>query len=98
MILLLKPYASKSSIKFLANVYLVILATSNTPRISCFGFQLDPKKFMTKTNTSCAPLDVATPLLEDCEDDTHTPEMGTWESSGTPKILEFDCRGQNTLL
>jgi len=26
----------------------------------------------------------------------HTPEMGTWESSGTPKISEFDCRGQNT--
>jgi hypothetical protein len=24
---------------------------------------------------------VATPLLEECEDDTHTPEMGTWESS-----------------
>jgi len=23
--------------------------------------------------------------------------MGIWESSGTPKILEFDCRGQNTL-
>jgi len=22
--------------------------------------------------------------------------MGTWESSGTPKISEFDCRGQNT--
>ncbi len=98
MILLLKPCASKSSIKFLANVYLVILATSNKPRISCFGFQLDPKKFMTKTNTSCAPLDVTTPLLEDCEDDTHTPEMGTWESSGTPKISEFDCRGQNTSL
>jgi hypothetical protein len=28
---------------------------------------------------------VATPLLEECEDDTYTPEMGTWESSG---ILE----------
>ncbi len=40
---------------------------------------------------------VATPLLEKCEDDTHTAKMGTWESSGTPKISEFDCRGQNTL-
>jgi hypothetical protein len=39
---------------------------------------------------------VATPLLEACEDDTHTPEMGTWESSETPETLEFDCRGQNT--
>jgi hypothetical protein len=25
-----------------------------------------------------------------------TPEMGTWESVGTPKISEFDCKGQNT--
>jgi hypothetical protein len=40
---------------------------------------------------------VATPLLEECEDDTHTPEMGTWESSGTPETSEFDRRGQNTL-
>jgi hypothetical protein len=39
---------------------------------------------------------VATPLLEECENDTHTPEMETWESSGTPKISKFDCRGQNT--
>jgi len=34
--------------------------------------------------------------LEECEDDTHTPKMGTWESSRTLEILEFDCRGQNT--
>jgi len=43
---------------------------------------------------------VTTPLLEECENDTHTPEMGTWEtweSSGTLKTLEFDFRGQNTL-
>jgi hypothetical protein len=40
---------------------------------------------------------VATPLLEECEDDTHTLEMGTWESSGTPKTSKFDCKGQNTL-
>jgi hypothetical protein len=39
----------------------------------------------------------ATPLLEECEDDTHIPEMGTLESSGTPKTSEFDFRGQNTL-
>jgi hypothetical protein len=36
------------------------------------------------------------PTLKECEDNTHTPEMGTWESSGTPKNLELDCRGQNT--
>jgi hypothetical protein len=34
---------------------------------------------------------------EKCEDDTYTLEMGTWESSGIPKISELDCRGQNTL-
>jgi len=41
---------------------------------------------------------VATPLLEECDDDTHILEMGTWESSGTPKTSKFDCRGQNTSL
>jgi hypothetical protein len=46
---------------------------------------------------SCFAFSVATLLLEDCEDDTRTPEMGTWESIGTPKTLEFNCRGQNTL-
>jgi len=39
---------------------------------------------------------VARPLLEKCEDDIHTPEMETWESSETPKTLEFDYKGQNT--
>jgi hypothetical protein len=43
-----------------------------------------------------ATLVVITPLLEECEDETHTLEMGTWESIGTPETLEFDCRGQNT--
>jgi len=42
------------------------------------------------------PIIVATPLLEECEDDTHTPEMGTWESFETPETSELDCRGQNT--
>ncbi len=42
-------------------------------------------------------INVTTPLLEECEDDTHTLEMGTWESSGTPETSEFDYRGQNTL-
>jgi hypothetical protein len=34
--------------------------------------------------------------LKECEDETHTPEMGTWESSMTPESSEFDCKGQNT--
>ncbi len=40
---------------------------------------------------------VATLLLEEWEDDSHIPELKTWESTETPKISEFDCKGQNTL-
>jgi hypothetical protein len=40
---------------------------------------------------------VATLLWGKCEDETHTPKIGTWESSGTPKILELDCKDQNIL-
>jgi hypothetical protein len=40
---------------------------------------------------------VATLLLEEWEDDTHIPKMGTWESAGTPKTLVFSVKGQNTL-
>jgi len=53
--------------------------------------------FWKPRNARCIFPNVATPLLEECEDDTHTPKMGTWESSRTLKISEFDCRGQNTL-
>jgi len=37
------------------------------------------------------------PTLREREDETHILEMGTWESFGTPKISEFNCKGQNTL-
>jgi hypothetical protein len=40
---------------------------------------------------------VATLLLQEWEDDTHTPEMGAWESTGIPKTSEFNCKGQNIL-
>ncbi len=36
------------------------------------------------------------PILREWESETHTPEIGTWESFGTAKISEFDCKGQNT--
>jgi len=39
---------------------------------------------------------VATPLWAKCEDETHTPESGNLESSGTPKNSELNCKGQNT--
>jgi hypothetical protein len=58
MILFLKPYAFKSWIRFLTNTCLILLVASNKPRVTCFGFQSNPKNFMTKTNTSCAPLDI----------------------------------------
>jgi hypothetical protein len=34
--------------------------------------------------------------LKECKDETHTFEMGTWESSWTPEISKFDCKCQNT--
>jgi hypothetical protein len=40
---------------------------------------------------------VVTPLWGKCEVATHTPENGTWKSSGTPKNSERDYRAQNTL-
>jgi hypothetical protein len=55
-------------------------ACPNSLLLRCFQFRLT----------------IATPLLEECEDDTHTPEMRSWESSGTLETLKFDCRGQNT--
>jgi hypothetical protein len=39
---------------------------------------------------------VTTPLWGSCEVAIHTLENGTWESSGTPKNLERNCRGQKT--
>jgi len=51
-------------------------------------------KFCIHNMLACSHV-IATPLLEECEDDTHTLEMGTWESSGIPEILELDCSGQN---
>jgi len=40
---------------------------------------------------------VTTPLWTKCEDETHAPKSGNSESSGTPKNLELDRRGQNNL-
>ncbi len=36
------------------------------------------------------------PTLAKCEDETHTPKVGDWESFGTLECLEFNSRGQNT--
>jgi hypothetical protein len=39
---------------------------------------------------------VATLFLDKWEDDIHTPEMGTWESTGILETSKFDCKNQNT--
>ncbi len=41
---------------------------------------------------------VATPLLEECEDDTHTFEMGTWESPGFSKFQSLIARDKTPCL
>ncbi len=38
------------------------------------------------------------PTLKECEDDTHTLEMGIWEFSGTPENSEFDYRVKHLAL
>jgi hypothetical protein len=35
------------------------------------------------------------PTLRECEDETHIPKIGIWESFRTPETSEFDCKGQN---
>ncbi len=49
------------------------------------------------THLICKLITIATLLLEEWDDDIHVLEMGTWESTETPKNSEFDCNGQNTL-
>jgi hypothetical protein len=48
-------------------------------------------------NNLCCMLLCRNPILKECEDDTHTPKMGTCESSRTPENSKSDYRGQNTL-
>ncbi len=67
-------------------------------RVATFAILMMTHKTNWSTNYFILPImPIATPLLEECEDDTHIPEMGTWESSETLKISELDFRGQNTL-
>jgi len=41
-------------------------------------------------------VNLATPLLEECEDDIHSLEMRSWESSDTSKTSKLNFRGQKT--
>jgi hypothetical protein len=47
-------------------------------------------------HSSTPNLPCCNPTLRECEDEIHTPEIGTSESSVTLEASEFDCRGQNT--
>ncbi len=49
---------SKKSIRFIINACHVVLVVSNKPRVTCFCFQSNPKKIMTKANTSCVPMGI----------------------------------------
>ncbi len=81
-------------------IILSLLDLSFTPPHLLHEFQTSLLliKYYKRSMFCCTPwIFVTTPLLEECEDDTHSLEMGTWESFGTPETSEFDCRGQNTL-
>ncbi len=58
-------------------------------RLPCFMYRIKLKRH-------CLSFNVATPLWGKCEVAIHTPENGTWKSSGIPKNSEFNCKGQNT--
>jgi hypothetical protein len=49
-------------------------------------------------NYFCSYYVCCNPTSKECEDDTRTPEMGTWEFFGTLENSKLDCRGQNTSL
>jgi len=45
-------------LKLLVNYSPIVFVTSNKPIDTYLGWQLDPKKFITKTNISCTPFDI----------------------------------------
>jgi len=53
----LKPYLSKTFVKLQTKAYPIVVVTSNSPILTCLGYQSFPKKLMTK-DTSYAPLDI----------------------------------------
>ncbi len=75
-------------ISFLVVVIMITYVMEGSNLIKIMG-KINKEK---KALVSYKWLYVITPLLEECEDDIYTPEMGTWESSMTPKTSEFDCR------
>jgi hypothetical protein len=67
--------------------------------ISCTqGNRVDSLFLVVGSQIASLTPDVTTPLWGKCEVAIHTPKNETWESSGTPKNSEFDCRGQTLCL
>jgi hypothetical protein len=52
------PYSSNNAIKFLVKTCPIVSFTSNNRIMICFGYQLAPKKFITKAKMSCVPFDM----------------------------------------
>jgi hypothetical protein len=48
----------KNYLELLANYSPIIFVASNKPIDTYLGWQLDPKKFITKENISCTPFDI----------------------------------------
>ncbi len=63
----------------------------------CCSFVVHKYKYSIYVGTICNyNILCCNPTLRECEDETHTPEMGTCESFGTPKTSELNFKGQNT--
>ncbi len=58
--------------------------------------QKDAREEIVITKEEQLSTNVATPLWDKCEDETHTPKSGKLESSETPKNSELKFKGQNT--
>jgi hypothetical protein len=65
------------------------------PRIRAVVSFVSPKSSVACPSTKDAVC--RNPTLAKCEDGTHTPQSWGFGASGTPKFLEFDSKGQNTL-
>jgi hypothetical protein len=70
-----------------------------TPKINTIIQNLysNPQSKPIKPKLSFKSLICRNPTLAKCEDETHIPQVGELESSGTPECLEFDSKVQNSL-
>jgi hypothetical protein len=81
----------------LQNLFCYDLSCKMASRKPFMKFIQNTWGFTLSSGSSQNTIPVATPLWRSCEVATHTPKNGTWESSGTLKNSERDCKGQNTL-